>query len=264
MTDYKLATWIPNNNYFANTGKKSFIILHSTAGGDSAEGIAKYFKSTEDSNNPVSSHYVIGKDGTIVQCVAEQDGAWAQGVVNSANWLGNPNIYCISIEHVKNQKDASGNFDNSDPLTPEQQAASFALIKDICQRNGIGMYDANSTTGITSHASIDPVNRSRCPGPYPWDALWAYLKGGQPVPSAHQLQAAIDQWNSVIRPPQGTGIFIAWQNALFKGIFYGPPLCIEYNSIDWYGNPVKVQEFARARCEWSNGVPNWYSINGKI
>jgi len=36
---------------------------------------------------------------------------------------------------------------------------------------------ADASGGITGHFSTDPVNRSRCPGAYPWDQLWAFLKG---------------------------------------------------------------------------------------
>lgn len=172
MSDYQEALWMPNNNFFPNTGKKSFVICHGTAGGSSAQGIADYFKSTEGGNEPVSSHYIVGLDGTIVQTINEKDGSYANGVVNNPNWTGNPNYYTISIEHVK------ASTDNSDALTPAQQSASFALIKDICQRNGIGMHDADANTGITSHASIDPVNRARCPGTFDWNALWSYLANG--------------------------------------------------------------------------------------
>lgn len=175
MTDYPLAIWMPNTNFFANTGKKSFIILHGTAGGSSAQEVAKYFQGTEGTANPVSSHYIVGQDGTVVQTVAEKDGAYGNGVVNSPNWAGNPNDYTISIEHVKSTSD------NSEPLTPAQQSASFSLIKDICQRNGIGMHDADDTTGITGHFAIDPINRARCPGNFPWDELWTYLGGNTPM-----------------------------------------------------------------------------------
>jgi len=64
---------------------------------------------------------------------------------HNPNWVRKPKSYTISIEHVKSQTD------NSDILTPQQQQASFALVKDICQRNGIGMHDADNTTGITGH-----------------------------------------------------------------------------------------------------------------
>lgn len=190
MSDYAGAIWSPNNNFFPNTGKKSFVILHGTAGGSSAEEIAAYFKGTEGGSNPVSSHYIVGQDGHVVQTVDEKDGSYANGVVNNDNWTGNPNYYTISVEHVKSD-DA-----NATPLTPTQQAASFALIKDICQRNGIGMHDADDTTGITGHFSIDPVNRSRCPGVYPWDELWTYLTGNET--QQEETPIMIDTTNPIV------------------------------------------------------------------
>ena len=202
MVDYAQAIWIPNNNFFPNTGKKSFIILHGTAGGDTAQGIANYFKGTEGTANPVSSHYIVGKDGTIVQCIAEKDGSYGNGIVNNPNWTNNPNYYTISIEHVKSTSD------NSEPLTPAQQAASFALIKDICQRNGIGMHDADDKTGITGHFSIDPVNRSRCPGTFPWDALWAYLNGGNTM---NVPQGWSDDGHT-LKAPDGTPVVFGFRD----------------------------------------------------
>jgi hypothetical protein len=181
MSDYANAVWMPNSNFFPDTGKKSFVIVHATAGGTSAEGIASFFQSTEGSSEPVSSHYIVGQDGHVVQTVLEANGAYGNGVVTNSNWNGNPNFYTISVEHVK------PSTDNSDALTPAQQSASFALIKDICQRNGIGMHDADDSTGVTGHFSIDPVNRARCPNVYPWDALWAYLANGEDTPMTIDL-----------------------------------------------------------------------------
>lgn len=167
---------MPNSNYFPDTGKKSFIIIHATAGGTSAEGIASYFQSTEGTSNPVSSNYIVDQNGKTVQCVAEKDGAYAQGAVNNSNWQGNPNNYCLSIEFVKSS------IDNSDTLTDAQKQTGFPLILDICQRNGIGMHDADNTTGVTGHFSIDPVNRTNCPGNFPWTDLWTYLANGGQTP----------------------------------------------------------------------------------
>lgn len=187
-----------NANCFVgrNGAKPRYIIIHGTAGGSSAENIASYFKGTEGTNNPVSAHYVVGRDGVIVQCNREADGAWANGVITPGAdgwWLHapqidgvpNPNLNTISIEHVKPSDD------NSDALTAPQQASSFALIKHICQRNGIPARMADATGGITGHFSIDPVNRSRCPGNYPWDALRAYLS--KEVPNMLELSDAFAQ-----------------------------------------------------------------------
>ncbi len=183
MTDSALpgVAWIPTSNFFANRngqGPPRWLILHGTAGITDATQLGNYFKGTEGSNNPVSSHYGIGQDGAIAQYVAERHGAWANGVVTeghdpwwSENDNPNPNDVTISIEHGK-PDDA-----NATALTAAQQASSFALVRDICTRNGIPMQPADAQGGITGHYSIDPVNRARCPGRYDWDALWAYLAG---------------------------------------------------------------------------------------
>lgn len=187
MVDYAGATWIPNNNFFpARNGlKPRYIILHGTAGGTDATGTANYFASTQGTTNPVSSHYVIGTDGTIVQCVSEADGAWGNGVLNAGHapfWDPsiNPNNITISIEHCK------PSLDNSDALTPDQQTASFKLQYDICKRWNIPMRAANADGGITGHFSLDPVNRANCPGPYPWAADWNYLNSASSTPPVQE------------------------------------------------------------------------------
>jgi N-acetyl-anhydromuramyl-L-alanine amidase AmpD len=188
-TDEEGVLWIPSPFYSDRGVVPRWLIIHGTAGGTTAEAIASWF---QNPNAQVSAHYVVGRDGTVIQCVREGDAAWANGPISGPSGVGgdgihhdtwwdnaplwggvpNPNPVTISIEHVKPSSD------NSDVLTEPQRASSFALIKHICQRNGIPMRKADASGGITGHFSIDPVNRSRCPGSYPWDALWTYLKGG--------------------------------------------------------------------------------------
>jgi N-acetyl-anhydromuramyl-L-alanine amidase AmpD len=194
MPDEDGAIWIPNNNFFPNRDgyKPAWIVLHGTAGGTSAVAIARYFASTQGTANPVSSHYIVGTDGTVVQCVSEKDGAWANGYVSgksgtSGDGYGNgyhdswwdsginPNLLTISIEHVKSA------IDNSSQLTAIQQRASFALILHICMRHNIPRRKADANGGITGHYAIDPLNRSNCPGAYPWDKLWQFLAGATPM-----------------------------------------------------------------------------------
>lgn len=189
MTDYAGALWVPNNNSFFDENKPRYIVLHSTAGGNNAKAIADYFQSTQGTNNPVSATYIVDQQGVIVQCNAESDGAWANGYISgpagtSGDGVGNsfhdswwdsginPNNITISIEHVKSATD------NSNQLTDAQKLASFKLIADICRRRNIPMRKADATGGVTGHYSIDPVNRAECPGPYPWDELWAFLQEG--------------------------------------------------------------------------------------
>lgn len=168
-----------------------WIILHGTAGGSSAQAVATFFQSTVGTANPASTNYVIGQDGTIVQTVSEDDAAYANGVVTDGHdpWWSpynnpNPNWVTISIEHVK------PSTDNSDDLTPEQKAASFSLVQDICDRWNIPKRKADAAGGITGHFSMDPVNRARCPGSYPWDELWTFLSGEDEVMILQREQVA--------------------------------------------------------------------------
>lgn len=174
-TDEPGAVWIPSPFHWSGREgcKPRYVIIHGTAGGNSAEAIAGWFQNPKAQ---ASTHYIIGLEGNIVQCVKESDAAWGNGALTNGHapfWRGdvNPNLISISIEHVKPLKD------NSDTLTEAQKQASFALIRSTCTRNSIPMREADASGGITGHFSIDPVNRSLCPGPYPWNELWAYLKG---------------------------------------------------------------------------------------
>lgn len=184
-TDEEGVIWVPSP--FCWTGREGqkphWLILHGTAGGSTAEAIAAWFQNPDAQ---AAANYVIGRDGTVIQCVRESDASWANGIISGPSGVSgdgmhhdswwdsgiNPNLLTISIEHVK------PSLDNSDAITEPQRASSFALIKHICQRNNIPMRQADASGGITGHFSIDPVSRSRCPGPYPWDALWSYLQEG--------------------------------------------------------------------------------------
>ena len=169
MTDYSGALWIPSPH--RNGGNRPrYIIIHGTASGLDypPEATARDFQVNVP---PTSTHYVVGSDGTVVQCVAEADAAWGNGVISQGAdpwWKGDPNFYTISIEHAQNTT-------NTASLPDAERKASFALVADICQRHGIAGRPADATGGIIGHASIDPVNRRYCPGNYPWAQLWEAL-----------------------------------------------------------------------------------------
>jgi len=175
------ALWIPSRNYFPyrEGHRPRWIILHGTAGFPSAEAVGYYFQ-----NADVATHYIIGLSGEIVQCIDEQHGAFANGCISGIPgksgdsihhdaWWGsavNPNNVTISIEHVKPSRN------NADELTEVQRFASFLLVEHICRRHDIPRHYADESGGITGHFSMDPVNRDFCPGPYPWEDLFAYLR----------------------------------------------------------------------------------------
>lgn len=173
MTVDHAAIWHPSPNFWAGRGgqKPRWIIVHGTAGGGAVEWLCKPWN---DGGPEASAHYVIKQSGEIYQLVDEDDSAWGNGYLSEGHdpWWTlaiNPNTQTISIEHEKPDKY------NQTPLTPAQVSASYALIGRICQRWNIPTRAADASGGITGHFSIDPVNRSECPGGYPWDGLYKYL-----------------------------------------------------------------------------------------
>ncbi len=206
-------------NFWGNTPR--WLILHKTAGFHTAQDVAAYFQSGSNGLE-VSSHYVVGQDGAVVQCVRETDGAGANGVLEAGHdawWSGNPNLVTYSFEHV----DPSS--DNSTPLTDAQKAASFQLVHDVCARRNIPMRPADANGGITGHYSIDPLSRAHCPGNYPWDELWAYLKGAtyMPVPTNWK------DTNGKLTAPNGHYLVHGFRDHVL-------------NALSWDGNDMPLEE----------------------
>jgi hypothetical protein len=173
MPDYTAAHWVSSPNFgFPNVGDHgreghaiAGIVLHGTAGGNPVTN--GWFTSTASG---VSAHYVVDTDGTVFQCVLEDDAAYHAGVVtpNSVYAAGiNPNLFTIGIEHVRDRT-------NSSAIAPAQLVASVALIHDIMRRRG--------PLKLITHDEID-VGRV-CPGPdFPLQQIIAAVTPApQPAP----------------------------------------------------------------------------------
>jgi|SRR5450759_1741070 N-acetylmuramoyl-L-alanine amidase len=89
------ALWLPNNNYFParNGYTPRYVILHGTAGYTRPEAVAAFFKATEKGNDPVSTHYIIGLSGELVQCIAEQHVLYIRGC-------------CLSVRQIRHLQSA--------------------------------------------------------------------------------------------------------------------------------------------------------------
>src|SRR2546423_7742565 len=78
MVDYNAAIpmYVPRENVFSDQNQPRWVVIHKTAQPPcpTAQDVARYF-----AQDPArkSAHYIVGLDGTIVQCVAEKDGAGA-------------------------------------------------------------------------------------------------------------------------------------------------------------------------------------------
>jgi GH25 family lysozyme M1 (1,4-beta-N-acetylmuramidase) len=82
-------------------------------------------------------------------------------------------------------------------------------------------------------------------------------------------QAAHDEWVSFFErtlnkqsPRWDTAIFASWKEHLRNGQHIGPPITEEYQSVNWLGEKIIVQQFADGRCEWDGTAAHWFSTDG--
>ena len=234
MTDYARAVWKPSMNFWSGREGHAItaIVLHGTAG----PGAVSWFQNPQ---SEVSAHYVVDTDGSVTQCVAEDDSAWHAGVVTLDSFFHdepNPNLWTIGIEHVRDTT-------NTSPITPAQLQASLALCADIERRRGPMRY--------ITHDQID-VGRV-CPGPgFPLDA---FLNAGRFIPLDDGVY--MQQWKSL-------KVTVAWnpQAAICKDWLarrkandhtLGVPLGDEFQ----HGSGA-MQIFTGGVAVWDGSMVTWY------
>jgi len=247
--------WVFTNALLGVPSSDLTIVLHKTASESptTATAIAKYFQN--DTKEHKSCHFIVGKDGSVLQVVLLKDGAGANCCLEANHapyWdrllatYGNLNKCTISIEHE------DWSIDNSDPMTGVQVQASFQLIRWLVQRYNLSPFQ------IKTHASLDPGSRARCPGPtYPLAQLINFLTEAPSVD--YQKQAAESIWFSVVQNPQGfhTGIAEWWYGEYKAGRFHGPPLTKELAYTNWDGKSGVVQVFPMGQVEFIDSQLKW-------
>ena len=156
----------PNFNARKGGMVARYVILHFTAMDSAAEACDRLC----DREFEVSAHYLIGKDGAVIQMVDENDRAWHAG---ASNWCGitDMNSCSIGIELDNN---------GARPFEDAQYEALIELIREICARHDI------PPTHILGHQDI-AVGRKFDPGPW-FD--WARMDA-----------------SGVSAPPKGHGVF---------------------------------------------------------
>jgi len=100
----------------------------------------------------VSSHYVIGRDGTIYQLVKEKDVAFQAGKSSLPDGRTNVNSCSIGIELITSK-------DSLDAPTQTQIISLVALVKDIQSRYKINF--------VLRHSDIAPGRKTD-----PWNMNW--------------------------------------------------------------------------------------------
>jgi N-acetylmuramoyl-L-alanine amidase len=129
---------MPSPNFNSRDGAKiDTVVLHHTASSGSAQSTGSYFQNPA---NEVSSHYIVGKDGTIVQSVADGNRSWHAGT-SEFKGRSDVNDFSIGIEICN-----LGN--GTDPYTDAQYKALAKLVAYLQDTYGI------SWERVTGHKDV--------------------------------------------------------------------------------------------------------------
>ncbi|GIW23183.1 MAG: hypothetical protein KatS3mg068_2190 [Candidatus Sericytochromatia bacterium] len=139
----------PNYNLRPSKSKIDTIIIHHTAPFYSLTRVGYYF---QDINSRVSSHYIVGKEGLIIESVSEEKRAWHAGY---SSWKGkfNVNDYSIGIE-VLNDGDGKDIWTEAQYTFLAQLTAYLMKKYDISLERVIGHRDIAIPLG----RKIDPAD----------------------------------------------------------------------------------------------------------
>lgn len=181
-------------NYESGRGgsKPIAVVLHIATG-----PLTSIFPTFDNPRSKASSHFCIGKDGTIEQYVAINNTAYANGIrwINRhwftpsgrlvrPTWTGlirgvNPNFYTISIEHEGQP---------IDKWTAKMYEADIKLLQWIGQQLNLRFVPHKTLIG---HYEINPADRPNDPGPnVNFDKIAKDANAGIPSPKPQTTRLA--------------------------------------------------------------------------
>ena len=154
----------------------SCIVLHATVE-PTTEGTIGIFV---DPKRKVSAHFVVGRDGRVVQMVPIEKRAWHAGV-SVLDGVSKVNDFSVGIEIVNLN-------DGVDPYPPAQVEAVAGLIRFIRSRYAI------ADERIVSHAQIAlPAGRKSDPVGFDFDHVKVLAKLPPPIPTPEAVTPAVDE-----------------------------------------------------------------------
>ena len=169
-----LAQWVPSSNEEAR--RPVIIVIHATEQ-DSVERSLNTLRTT-NSGGRVSAHYLIGRDGSLYQLVADERRAWHAG---AGRWGTMTDLNSTSIG-IELDNDGGAEFPD------EQMATLIRLLDDLCTRLGI------APSQVIAHYDMAPT-RKRDPNVlFPWKALAEAGFGIWPAADAAPAPAEFDPW----------------------------------------------------------------------
>lgn len=145
------ALWQPSPNF--DQRRPNFVILHQT-GSDSAR---RALATLSDPLRKVSAHYLIARDGALVQLVAEGDRAWHAG---QSWWGGNTDLNSASIGiELDNRGD--------EPFADAQIDTLLVLLDELRARYRIPAANFLAHGDVAPGRKVDPSRQ------FPWRRLAA-------------------------------------------------------------------------------------------
>lgn len=152
----------PSPNFNDRKGAVSHLVLHYTA----MQTAESALETLSDPKSGVSSHYLVGKDGTVYRLVAEEKRAWHAG---ASYWSGQRDINTTSV---------GIEIDNpSEEDYPQvQMDAVTALCRDIIRRHGITAHN------VVGHSDVAPARKQDPGHHFDWQGLSANGIGSWPTP----------------------------------------------------------------------------------
>lgn len=136
------------------------VVIHCTDGRGDPNAVAQMWQVPGHAS---SAHFVIGQDGTIIQCVRLRDVAYHAHAANATS---------VGIEHCARSPGELGKDDQGLAVSDEQYAASAKLVAWLCYRAAL----KPDRDTIQGHAEIDrETTHADCPtrftagAPTQWD-----------------------------------------------------------------------------------------------
>lgn len=144
-----LSEWVGTVNF--NLRKPNFVIIHHTAQRSTEETL----KTFTLSKTQVSAHYLIGRDGKIIQMLNDYLRAWHGGI---ARWAGITDINSVSLGIELDN-------DGLAPFTETQIESLLSLLQQLKKNYNI------PTANFISHADIAPTRKVDPHILFPWRKL---------------------------------------------------------------------------------------------
>jgi N-acetylmuramoyl-L-alanine amidase len=142
-------TWQGSPNF--NERTPNFVVIHHT----SDDSVDQALRTLADPLRKVSAHYLIGRDGKIIQLVDERARAWHAG---ESKWGAATDINSASL---------GIEIDNNgrEPFADAQISALLRLLADIRERYRI------PAANFLGHADVAPRRKTDPSAYFPWKTL---------------------------------------------------------------------------------------------